>query len=605
MSLLAAAILFVTPLILAPHLLFYYDITPKVAVIVAGAAIALALTAQNLDPLAALRGTRWGRWYLIAAGAWLAAIGLATIRSIHPELSWYGSNWRRMGAITYLALIPAAVWIAAYISRSAARLDRALRAICAGGVILSLYGIAQYFGWDPLLPAASYHVGEGVFEIVRPPGTLGHSDYFAAYLLWPVFAGIAVSSRFGWITAAAGSVAILLSGSRGALLALAAGLILLLFLRRPNLRATALLAAAAVAAIAIFFISPAGARLRARVHWATEDRLGGARLLLWRDSAAMAMTRPLAGFGPDTFVAEFPKFQSEELSRSYPDFLQESPHNMMLDALTEDGALGLIALLGIVAAGLGGGLARRMSPPAAALCCGLAASLIAQQFIVFTATTAFYFVLACGLLAGSGAQEVKAREVPLLWRRTALAGGIAAAVLLSFAAYRFVAADARLAKVQRRLDANNPAGAAEAYRQALTRPSAGVTADIYFSRRWAQVASQTSDVTSKLFYSQIAAGAASLATRSPEQRQNAWYNLCVILAPSNDIAAVESGLRSAIAASPTWYKPHWSLARLLILEGRHKDAAEEARRALYLNNGKDPEVSATLAEILGSGAPAQ
>ena len=101
-------------------------------------------------------------------------------------------------------------------------------------------------------------------------------------------------------------------------------------------------------------------------------------------------------------------------------------------------------------------------------------------------------------------------------------------------AYRLVAADAALGLVERRLDANDARGAAAAYRVALDR-SAGpdVAADLYFSRRWAAVARNSSATISKLYYAQVAAGAASLATKSPEQQENAWYNLAILEASNN------------------------------------------------------------------------
>jgi hypothetical protein len=170
-------------------------------------------------------------------------------------------------------------------------------------------------------------------------------------------------------------------------------------------------------------------------------------------------------------------------------------------------------------------------------------------------------------------------------------------------AYRLTAADLALAQVQRRLDANDARGAAEAYRQALNRSAGGVTADLDLSRRWAAVAMHASDTMSKLYYGQVATGVASLATKSPEQQQNAWYNLAIFEASANDARAVEYSLRAAISAAPVWYKPHWALARLLAKEDRLQEAEPEARRALYLDGGKDAEVVSTVNEILSSAAP--
>jgi len=611
----AFATVFLAPLALTPHLLHYYDITPKIALLLMGAAIALAFTSQELDALLAFCGTRFGRWYAIAAGASIALACISTVCSLHPALAWNGSNWRRMGAVTECAVVLAAIWIGAYTVRSGARLVWLLRAMCAAGLLASLYGIAQYFGWDPLLPKAAYQAGEGVFQIVRPPGTLGHSDYFAAFLLWPVFGGIGLWREersgagriLGAAAAAAGTTAILLSGSRGALLALVVGFCVLAALLRPSLRTVAKAAALAALVLVAFYRSPAGERLQARAHWIGEDRAGGARPLLWRDSLRMAATKPITGFGLDTFVAEFPRYQSEELARAYPDFYHESPHNIFLDALTAEGVPGLLVLLGVAVAGVAGGLRVRAQHPAlaVALLPAFVASLVAHQFVVFTAPTAFYFFLGAAVLAGGGASNSAIFKVPSLWRWAALASGLAAASFWTVSAYRLVAADSALAFVERRLDANDARGATEAYRDAINRSGTNVTADLYFSRRWAAVARNSSDAISKIYYGQVAAGAASLATKSPEQQQNAWYNLALVEASNNLAAgtnaqAVEYGLRASIAAAPVWYKPHWALARLLAAEGRVQEAVPEARRALYLDDERDAEVVSTMDAILRS-----
>ena len=152
MLLAAIATVLLAPLALAPHVFYYYDITPKVVLLLLGAAIALALTSRELDSIIAFCGTRYGRWYAAAAGATIALAGIATLCSAHPALAWNGSNWRRMGAVSECAVVLAALGIAAYTVTSPLRLVWLLRAFCAAGLLTSLYGIAQYFGYDPLLP---------------------------------------------------------------------------------------------------------------------------------------------------------------------------------------------------------------------------------------------------------------------------------------------------------------------------------------------------------------------------------------------------------------------------------------------------------------------
>jgi hypothetical protein len=90
------------------------------------------------------------------------------------------------------------------------------------------------------------------------------------------------------------------------------------------------------------------------------------------------------------------------------------------------------------------------------------------------------------------------------------------------------------------------------------------------------------------------------ATKTAEERQNAWYNLAMIDALRNDPSGVENGLRNAIQCAPNWFKPHWTLSQFLELTGHHAEARREAAIALELDGGHDPEVAATSTKILSS-----
>ena len=68
-------------------------------------------------------------------------------------------------------------------------------------------------------------------------------------------------------------------------------------------------------------------------------------------------------------------------------------------------------------------------------------------------------------------------------------------------------------------------------------------------------------------------------------------------AMSNNGTAVERDLHASIAARPNWFKPHWTLARLLALESRRQEAEREAALAAALDGGKDTEVTQTLTDI--------
>jgi O-antigen ligase len=181
---------------------------------------------------------------------------------------------------------------------------------------------------------------------------MGHADYFGWWLAIEFFCAIALSrveigARKYLASAAAVAIltAIVLSGTRAAILAVACGAAGMVAMQPSRFRfgnRSLVTAVAACLLFAAFYISPAGTLLRARVVWSGDEPLGGARPLLWRDSLKMAEAQPMTGFGPETYLTAFAPYQSEDLSRLFPDYHHESPHNLPLDALTSMGIPGLL-----------------------------------------------------------------------------------------------------------------------------------------------------------------------------------------------------------------------------------------------------------------------
>lgn len=474
-----------------------------------------------------------------------------------------------------LAVFIVAAATLVFVSSDRSRFRVFLRITVLASLPVALYGIAQYFGIDPWISAAGYRFGEGQFMIVRPPSTLGHAAYFATFLLYAVFAGIVLArlETGPWkaaaiATSAAAGFAIVLSGTRAAILGMVAGILFAAVqegLSAEKLRRLAIGTAAGLALLTAFYISPAGERLRARAHWSLDDRLGGARLLLWRDTLRVAGPRWIAGYGPETFAAEFPKHESLELARAHPDFYHESPHNIFLDALISNGVVGLVILVAWTAFGLR--LAR--GPIGAAF----VAMLMSQQFTSFTAATELYFFVSLALLAANSAGSLRAR-VP----RPALRWAVAAP-FACFAVY-LAAGDAMLASARRALDRRDTVAAARMVDRARAWHAA---ADIYFSRRF--LAAGAADPASRLRAWSCAFAAAQSAPQTADDPMNAFLNLASFYAGQGDAANVEKSLRSAIAAAPNWYKPHALLAQVLALEGRNREAEAEALAAVRSGAG--------------------
>jgi O-antigen ligase len=598
-----AAVLALTPLLILPAGFFYYDVTPKVAVALTGTAIALLLflSLTTLERARRLWAHPIGRWFCVLAAAQLASLLLSTYFSSNPALSWNGGNWRRFGLVSQSAVLALGFLIAVSCSRSGFRIF--LRATAAAGTAAAVYGMVQYFGVDPILPSAGYHVGEGVRAIVRPPSTLGHADYFAGYLLYVVFLGAALfatESKPAWkalgaAATVAGSAAIVLSGTRGAMLGLAAGALLLWIWNRPRLtRRHAFLAAGLCAAGLVFYVSPAGLKLRARGQWVLEDLRGGARLELWRDSLRMASRRPLAGFGPDTFALEFPHYQSAALSQAYPDFYHESPHNIFLDALVSDGIPGLAILAGFAA--VAWFAARRAAaegqPAAPYLASALVAGLTASLFVCFTLTGALYFYAAIamlvGLLPSRDQRERSMRMVPTSGLMAVRVAALAAVTMFLYFTIRVTVSDLALKQAQRDLDAGRMEKSVAAYAASQRWHPGGSSDDLYFSRALAGASGNASNEAFLL---------ARSAAETSEEQQNAWYNLAGFYAARNDPAGVEACLRRSVDASPNWFKSHLALGQLLLLSGRRAEALAEADRAANLDGRKDPEIAKFLQSV--------
>src|SRR5689334_22778753 len=215
MALIQAVLAGLVALIITPGLLFYFDVTPKVVVLLAG--VAFLICWLGLRPAKTLM-------FLIVAA--LLSLALSTAFSENPALSLFGTNWRRYGAVVQAALLLFAWVVASHPERSRAL----MRSISITALAAGLYGTAQYFGWDPLLPAAQYHVGEGIWTIVRPPGTMGYVSYFATWLVMAAFVsfGLASKEQGPWrmMARAGGAVALVamsLTGTRAALLGLGTG----------------------------------------------------------------------------------------------------------------------------------------------------------------------------------------------------------------------------------------------------------------------------------------------------------------------------------------------------------------------------------------------
>ena len=604
MALMQAALLALVMLILSPGYFFYFDITPKTVMLLAGTGLILLLDSVR-RPSGAFRPPKYFCVLLLLD---VLSLALSTILSVRPSLSLFGSNWRNFGSVDQTAIL-LFTWLAARICAGRPeRILTILRAVTLTGIVTAADGILQFAGWDPLLPSAGYHVGEGIWTIVRPPGTLGYASYFATWLVFAAFLGIAqyeLEKSAAWQRLAvsgtvAAIIAMLLTGTRAAILAVLAGTAVWAGLKgfRPTRRNAALAGLVAVAACA-FYLSPPGLQLRSRVRWFVEDPRGGARLDLWRDSIEMGIQKSPAGYGPETFTAEFPRFESAALARSYPDFSHESPHNIFVDALISQGIAGMLILFALCVDGVRRAWRLKAAPFAAALTAGI----VCQNFTAFTIPTALIFFTTLALIAAQDSESVRRPTHGSLRISLAAAEAIAAGAFLYFSA-RLAISDLALAMTQRSLADENLRPAAEQFQVYQRYRLGGGSADLWYSRSLLNVALHSKNPLTRTAAMLQSEAAGVAATRTAEDPFNSWYNLAIISGLNNNGPRLEECVRGAIAANPNWYKPHWTLAQVLTAEGRVDQARREAELAAELDGGKHPEVARILAETRArAGAP--
>ncbi len=337
----------------------------------------------NSKPARALRD-RWQRLRqfvtakpvpFLAAGL-LSAYGLATVTSIAPRLSLWGSYQRFEGLYTTGVYFIIFFSILARL-RTREQIDRLITTVLLVSFPISLYGILQHFGLDPLQ--------WGWDVSTRVTSTLGNPIFLAAFLIMVVPLTLYRILEAGRETARAsinqiGCYFVLLSTqlicvfftqSRGPWLGLMAGLFffaLLLAAVRHKKKWTALITGTGIAVIlALVLISLPNSPLQfmRKVPYLSRmsevfDSSGRVRLLIWQGAAQLVAAEPkraLIGYGPETMFIAFSPYYDPELRRlegheTFPD----RSHNETFDALVTTGFIGCTIYLLLFAGLIYGGM---------------------------------------------------------------------------------------------------------------------------------------------------------------------------------------------------------------------------------------------------------
>lgn len=313
---------------LLPLLIELADVLPRgVAVVGQGSAATLAaivLVISIVGAMGTIRASGWRElvrlpvaWALvalIATAAIAAAIGLAWHAGLFEIVCEIGDA---LGFFVF------------WLTLRDERVRRVfLGLFFASGILACLFAIGLTISRHP--PAAF------AYEHGRAAGTFLQPNEFAGYLLFFIPLGIAqwaappLLRRLGIGAAAIGTVAIAMSASRAAILGLLLALPILA--RRFGKRTLVVYCVGAVIAL--------GLGLTVFRNVAHDPSENASRIAVWRGAARMAERFALTGVGPVAFNEAYPYYKMPDAQID-----EVHAHDLALNVLIENGALGLAALI--------------------------------------------------------------------------------------------------------------------------------------------------------------------------------------------------------------------------------------------------------------------
>lgn len=290
----------------------------------------------------------WGlkRPILLPAASLLA---LAGVQALWSSTYKYASKQQFLFLVSLLC----ATWLVGSIFEDRVRAKRLVWSLVIFGGLLSLFAIVQYLSGTQKL----YWIRQPRnFSVIFGP-YVNHAHYAGLMeMLVPFPLVMALSHRYDTglrvllaFAAACMGISIILSGSRGGLIAFAVQLLVVgIFVAHSSLRISRLrfwaLSVGAIAMLGLLFAWLGNAELRASfaaLKDPTAHMVGGFRLQVLRDSLPMFVDKPFLGWGLGTFEYAFPRYQ-----RFYSDYTVNFAHNDYLQLAVEAGMAGL-AILGL------------------------------------------------------------------------------------------------------------------------------------------------------------------------------------------------------------------------------------------------------------------
>ncbi|MGV8083250.1 MAG: O-antigen ligase family protein [Coriobacteriia bacterium] len=296
-------------------------------------------------------------WLILGFLAWVA---ITTITSISPATALFGKYRRFEGLLSFINYAVIYFLVLQFADR-ASRVKTLLQSLFFSSVLVSLYGVLQYAGLDPIT------WGSLPFEANRAFSTYGNPDLLGGFLMFslPIALGLALAEedwrwRLGyWFGFGLNVVCWIVAFTRGAWIGGAVGLVLLIVVawrHSAKLQAIDWAPAATITALAgvIIGLSTRNASevmnfvARFRSIFDFSSGSGRTRTEIWQAAIEAIKARPIFGWGADTFRLVFPKFKPAAYTKDAGYLsVADNVHNYPLQLATGIGIIGVLLLYAI------------------------------------------------------------------------------------------------------------------------------------------------------------------------------------------------------------------------------------------------------------------
>ncbi|KKR34471.1 MAG: hypothetical protein UT67_C0015G0003 [Candidatus Magasanikbacteria bacterium GW2011_GWA2_40_10] len=352
----------------------------------------------------------------LALSIFLASFAISTFVGVDPYHSFWDNHERMLGLFTIFHYV-AYYFICSVMFKNWSDWSKALKVFLSAGSLVMLVGILQHFKSGVLLNGDSNRVAS----------TLGNSIYVGGYGLFLSFTAFLLFIKennkiWKWLEIAMGVLGIIgmfFSGTRGSMLGLVAGIGVavlgyIIVLRdfpktRKILMGVAVFGVVAISLLYVFrqtsFVLSIPAVNRT-INTSFESVKNSPRWVAWEVAVASWKERPVFGWGPNNFFYAFNKhYQPRSLEWGYGETWFDNAHNIIMNTLAVQGAVGLVSYLFIfLAAIITLVLARRrktLEPHVVVIGVSFLAAHLMQSISVFENPTSYLYFMFWLAMIGS------------------------------------------------------------------------------------------------------------------------------------------------------------------------------------------------------------